>query len=1237
MNTIYKLFISISLLVIVSEWGHAQSANVTEGCVPLEVNFSPPAGQSDFSWKFQDGSAGSTDASPSHQFVNPGVYEVSLNNGVNGSEVGTVTITVFDDIDIQIDVQLIDPCNPRRYQFTNNSVIPDGLTVTGYKWTFGDGSESSLENPINFYTQPGLKSIGLEIFTDIPGCNNSDFFVDIVDVSAEPTLNAFFSATPSASCDIPETVFFINTGDSDGIDFNWDFGDGTSSNSASNTIHEYTEEGIYEATLTLTKGDCVATFERTISVGAPLADFGFNDTLCIFAPTELTNNTAATSFLWTFPESVTVVPGSSVNMTSPVVIFSEEGLVTINMVGQVGGDADCIVDTTFQVYIQDPQVAVTIDPENTCLSPATIEITTTETFANYNWFGENGEMTYTATYEEPTRDSFYINVIDTISIDLVVTTFQGCLDTLDDYYLHQIPEAHFIPSVHHGCAPLSVTFQDTSTSFEPILTYTYDYGNGDTQTFSNGDDHNYTFNDPGEYLVTLVIENEAGCIDTSWAVLIEVGTQVNIEYELDQSEICIGETITINAVNIDENIDAFNLSTDDGRSHHCEGESSLQHTFISNTGVFDIEYTVDYNGCRTVITDQDAITVLGPKADLWYMINCDDPLAVMFADSSQMATSIVWTIEDPSGVDATYTDSDFTHTFPESGDYTVYLEAFNDITGCPSHTDSVVIHARELTAVFDLPENLCDNIFYDLDASMSVDVDNDCWKGYTWSFLQNGRPRRVGVDTLMHIFPVAGEDIVTLTVEDINGCTQAMSDTVNVFSIRPNFEFDKEPICFPAEISFTDTSTSDTTIVKWGYLHGAFGLSNQVEFSNEANNTENFDFFDQNLTELPIFLGIEDALGCVDTIQRNIDVYRPLTEISSDPKPICIEGEVDFIATDITGQGSTLDYIWDFGNGQSSTDSTATIQYLTSGTYPVTLNLTEESTGCQNEQRDTIIVTDPPIAAFSGANEGMTLGPNDLICAPGVIDFTNETIANGNPPLSYIWGAGAGGTSLNTNPTFTFPIGTHEVTLVALSDYGCSDTITASYTLVDVSGDYEILNDVICRGDSITFQLVDTSGVSSWSWDFGLGQVFTDVNPITQVFDNDVQGNETVVSLSLQAAGNACEIVISEPIDFSDPIDIEVPNLFTPNGDEVNDFFRLTNRQIDVAGIIGYLEFRVFNRWGDLVYDNSNGLEGWDGNINGEPAPAEVYGYYIVPELNECAEEIGNVPETFQGDITLMR
>ena len=90
---------------------------------------------------------------------------------------------------------------------------------------------------------------------------------------------------------------------------------------------------------------------------------------------------------------------------------------------------------------------------------------------------------------------------------------------------------------------------------------------------------------------------------------------------------------------------------------------------------------------------------------------------------------------------------------------------------------------------------------------------------------------------------------------------------------------------------------------------------------------------------------------------------------------------------------------------------------------------------------------------------------------------------------------------------------------------------------------------------------------------------------------------------------------------------IEIPNAFTPNADGNNDFFNvLYSGQIDEI-----LEFQIRNRWGKLVYNNENQMEGWDGNLNGKPQPTEVYVYLLKIKLLD-----GEIIQR-QGDVTLIR
>jgi gliding motility-associated-like protein len=108
---------------------------------------------------------------------------------------------------------------------------------------------------------------------------------------------------------------------------------------------------------------------------------------------------------------------------------------------------------------------------------------------------------------------------------------------------------------------------------------------------------------------------------------------------------------------------------------------------------------------------------------------------------------------------------------------------------------------------------------------------------------------------------------------------------------------------------------------------------------------------------------------------------------------------------------------------------------------------------------------------------------------------------------------------------------------------------------------------------------------------------------------------------------NGCAISKEITIQVN-PAQVTVPNAFTPNGDGNNDFFRpLTlNRNIQ------FIEFKIFNRFGQIVFnDPANARRGWDGNINGRPAPPDVYVYRIVFTFPDGRRE------TLTGDVALLR
>ena len=88
-----------------------------------------------------------------------------------------------------------------------------------------------------------------------------------------------------------------------------------------------------------------------------------------------------------------------------------------------------------------------------------------------------------------------------------------------------------------------------------------------------------------------------------------------------------------------------------------------------------------------------------------------------------------------------------------------------------------------------------------------------------------------------------------------------------------------------------------------------------------------------------------------------------------------------------------------------------------------------------------------------------------------------------------------------------------------------------------------------------------------------------------------------------------------------------MPNTFTPNGDGLNDIFKIENIKFDKL-----VEFSVFNRWGQMVYhNNSDATKGWDGTFNGQQCDMGVYNYSII-----LAEPSGK-NKYFKGTVSLVR
>jgi len=119
----------------------------------------------------------------------------------------------------------------------------------------------------------------------------------------------------------------------------------------------------------------------------------------------------------------------------------------------------------------------------------------------------------------------------------------------------------------------------------------------------------------------------------------------------------------------------------------------------------------------------------------------------------------------------------------------------------------------------------------------------------------------------------------------------------------------------------------------------------------------------------------------------------------------------------------------------------------------------------------------------------------------------------------------------------------------------------------------------------------------------------------------------STTTYTVSVSNGMCSSTGSIAVQVNDPIlsTLFVPNVFTPNGDNLNEIFK--------TGSTNLVEFKgeIFNRWGDLIFTWYDDSKGWDGRYNGKEAPEGVY-VYIIHAKNEC-----NTEETKTGAVTLLR
>jgi gliding motility-associated-like protein len=347
-------------------------------------------------------------------------------------------------------------------------------------------------------------------------------------------------------------------------------------------------------------------------------------------------------------------------------------------------------------------------------------------------------------------------------------------------------------------------------------------------------------------------------------------------------------------------------------------------------------------------------------------------------------------------------------------------------------------------------------------------------------------------------------------------------------------------------------------------------------------------------------------------IAINVDTNRADANFTAQVLDSCGPYRVNFVNTsqysNTPGAQGFTRFLWLFGDGGSSTAVNPGVHaYADTGTYNVLL-IMRDSTACNSPDtmRRTIRINGFRVRAGFNAPSG---------CITSSLGFVS-TSTNAS---SLLWRFGDGTTGNTASPIHTYAVaGTYTVTLIASNGGSCNKADSVTQTVqVKASPIADFYFEPVIPEPNMPIQFFNTSvNAVSYFWGFGDGTNSVDLSP-SHLFKRT--GTYEVCLTATSADG--CVDMICKNVDADIHAAADVPTAFSPNGDGSNDILYVRGAAMET------LDFRVYNRWGELVFQTTNQEVGWDGTYKGKPAEVDAYAFVLSVSFidGKSLQKTGNV------------
>jgi gliding motility-associated-like protein len=1180
--------------------GASATAPSQLNCATTNVTLNSSPSGMNYSWSGPGVVSGGGSASP---VVNqPGTYNLTVTDPSNGCSSNTSVVVSQNTTPPGASAAAGGVLNCVTTSI-NLSSSPAGMN---YSWS-GPGITSGGNTSSPSVNQPG--TYNLTITDPSNGCSSNTSVV--VSQNGTPP-GASASAGGSLNC--TTTNVNLSAGPA-GMNYSW-MGPGIVSGGNTSTPN-VNQPGTYNLTVSDPSNGCSSNTSVMVSqnVTPPAATASAASNInCISSSISLTGGPAAMNYSWSGPGIVS--GGTTANPT-----VNQPGTYNLTVTDPSNG---CSANTSVAVSqnTNPPGASATTGGTLTC-AVTTVPVSVTPAGMNYSWTGPgivSGGNTSSATANQP--GTYNVTVTDPSN---------GCTSTSSVPLTQNIavPGATATASSIITCTATSISLNGNSSSG---VSYSWS-GPG---IVSGGSTANPTVNQAGTY--TLTVTGSNGCTSVSTATVSQDTSVPNVSASSTSTVTCISSTVSLTSLPA-----GLTYTWTAAAGSTINGTPNFQNVSADGPGPFTVFVYDPSNGCSSSVAVSPVVDNTPPTAVISAgnsgLLTCATTSLVLNAPNGGLGYN--WT---GPGIIAGSTTS--SPTVNQPGTYSLTLTDLNN--GCSSGATVTVTQDIVIPTVSIGPATFtttCASPTVQLTATTSTPS-----VIYTWQSPSSGSLNNSSI-----VNPVAsGTGVFTLVITNTgNGCSSS-SATAEVFADAavPSVSLSASSLeltCSATTISVLATAVGSDLTYSWTPAPLSGGNTNNPQF----NVPGNYGVLVTNTVNSCITMA---------NVSVSTNTTAPALTVSQTQTLTCVVTSVPLGAS---SSAASSTYTWT-GPGITGSSNSPTVTVSQDGSYNI--GVTDPANGCSGtavvtvisdtvlptatvsaiSSNSTISCTSPTVSLNVNANPGTTsflwsTGDNTavtevtnagiitvtvtnttngcettvpynvtgnillppLITASAILPCASQTVtliaSSTNTNVSYTW-SGPGPLSIIGSSNIASPVagevGTYSVIVTDLTT-SCSSSaavsvsqgsITAAFTANPLSGVSPL---------SVDFTNQSISAVD-YNWTFGNGNTSVDVNP-SQVFT----GSATYTVMLVATAGPCADTAYATVV-VDDDLIIEIPNVFTPNGDGTNDVFFIKTKGIKDISL------EIFNRWGQKLYTFAGSNASWDGvSTQGEEVPDGTYFFFV--------------------------